>query len=434
MATRLYFDATTAPALSPTYTATWDDQTHAVRRRLNKTNGSSALSTTVDNFAGAGTYGLAFQLVSPALTAQTISGTFNFAIRVLSVAGAGSFALSIKVMASDGTTLRGVLFDSGAGTPFNYGAFPATLSSVVGPSETLTAVTTVLGDVIVVEIGEIIGGGGNTSFRIGESSASDLGLIAGETNDFNPWVEFSSAITFNVVGTGTTFYAPSSSWKPAPISPSTNAGWSVNRPDFFSARPWSTDASEVFGRPNLANSNGNGGAFAGTNPSRECAQQWVWGPIKAVSVPAQVMTIGWMGHHGVTYGFHWLRGCAWIATPAGANRGNIVAPADATLYSNLNSYPANTPYSSRFATGTSLNATVNALDGDYLVIEIGFENQSGSTMNSFFQLGDANAADITSVDSTTNRNPFLTFGTTNFILQVVISGATNQLMMMGVGT
>jgi hypothetical protein len=226
----------------------------------------------------------------------------------------------------------------------------------------------------------------------------------------------------------TTFYAPSSSWRAAPISPSTR-GWSTNRPDFFRFSPW---ASVETGRPSLGNSDGGGGSFAGTNPSQECMFQMVWGPIQAVSVAAQTVSIGWMGHHGATFGFHWLRGGIWIAKPDGTLRGTVVLPTDATLFANNNSYPANTPYSSRFQTGTSLGSTVSALAGDYVIIEVGFENQSGSLMNSFLQLGDGNASDIDSTDSTTNRNPFVKFATTTFALAP--TGVPNSLMMLGVGT
>lgn len=228
----------------------------------------------------------------------------------------------------------------------------------------------------------------------------------------------------------TTFYFPSDSWKAAPISPSRHSSWDVSRPDFFRARPWSTATSESFARPSLGNSDGNGGSYAGSNPQQECAQQWVWGPIEAASVASQTMTVGFMGRHDTVWGFHWLRACVWIAKPDGTNRGTVVNATDNTLYANLNSYPAFS-YSSRFATGTSGLSTVNALAGDYVVIEIGFENESGSTMNSYFQLGDGNASNITSSDSGTNRNPFLTFGSTTFQLQL-LAGTRFYLPSAGV--
>lgn len=232
----------------------------------------------------------------------------------------------------------------------------------------------------------------------------------------------------------TRFYFPSMSWQPAPISPAIHPTWSGERPDFSRARPWSNAPSEVLARPNLANSDGLGASFSSFgNPSQECGFQFVWGPIQAISLANQAVSVGFMGHHGSTWGFHWLQACAWIATPAGAVRGVISTADNAATFSGSNSYPSNTPYSSRFASGTTVNGSFSALAGDFVVIEVGFENQSGATMNSFLQLGDGNASDITVTESTTNRNPFFEFAS-NFVLLSTAGTNNNQLMMTGVGT
>src|SRR3954465_8898719 len=153
----------------------------------------------------------------------------------------------------------------------------------------------------------------------------------------------------------TRFYFPSTTWKPAGISPAIHSTWSGARPDFARARPWSNAPSEIFARPNLANIDGLGASFAGGNPFQECGFQFVWGPIQGIALANQVVSCGFMGHHGATWGFHWLQCAAWISTPAGAVRGLISSADNAATFSGTNSYPQNTPYSSRFATGTTIN-------------------------------------------------------------------------------
>ena len=201
MATRFYLDSAGTPTLSPTQTAIWDDKVSALRRNANNTKGSSALATQIHNFPGADTNGLAYQFVSAPLAAQTITGTFSLALRCNAVSSTEGLGLIIKVMGSDGITVRGVLFDN-FGPPYNLGPIPTTLSSMTTIGQAVASVTALSGDVICIEIGDIVSSGGNSSFRIGESSGFDLGATAGETNDYNPWVEFSQTLTFSGGGGG----------------------------------------------------------------------------------------------------------------------------------------------------------------------------------------------------------------------------------------
>jgi hypothetical protein len=158
---------------------------------------------------------------------------------------------------------------------------------------------------------------------------------------------------------------------------------------------------------------------AGTNPSQECRQQWVFGPLAAQTIGAQNIGIGFMAHHGSSWGFHWLRACVYVQKGDNSGRRGTCATI-AQLYDNTNSFPQNAPYSSRYVeTGVNASTSVVVTAGDYLVIEVGYENQSGSSMTTFFQLGDGNASDIVAADeaTTTNKNANVIFDEDTVLLQ-----------------
>lgn len=195
MATRFYIDSTNAPSLSPTYTATWDDQSFGIRRKANDTTpGGSAMTTKQDTYPSSDTNGLVVQLTSRPVTAQTLSGTLTGVISVAGPASSGTYAIIVKVMASNGTTVRGTMLaitqcvEGGAGTK-------TTLHTITFNSA-LSSVSASAGDVIVFELGWQIGGGGLMLSRLGDSAGSDFALTANLATDLNPWLEISSSVTF----------------------------------------------------------------------------------------------------------------------------------------------------------------------------------------------------------------------------------------------
>lgn len=205
-------------------------------------------------------------------------------------------------------------------------------------------------------------------------------------------------------GLATKFYLPSNAAIPS-VSPAISSGWtnSVNLKRFVPVTAKTNSANADFDYQD-----------AGSNPSDQCRFQWVYGPISAVTITAaQTISVGVMGHHGSTWGFHWLTACVRVVKSDLTLRGTVSAVGD--LYANNNSYPANDPYSSRYKEDAAPSSVVCS-DGDYLCLEFGYHNESGSLMHTYFQLGDGNASDIDSTDSTTDRNPFFNFSSTTFTL------------------
>lgn len=208
---------------------------------------------------------------------------------------------------------------------------------------------------------------------------------------------------------GSKFYFPSNAATPG-VSPAIHTDWTrsvslIRRVPVRDNKTSSANADQSV-------------TDAGTNPSHEVRQQWVYGPIGAQTIGAQNIGVGFMAHHGATFGNHWLKATVYVMKgDLSAIRGTMATILQ--LFDNSNSFPANTPYSSRYAeTGAGASTSVTSLDGDYLVIEIGYENQSGSSMTTFFQLGDGNASDIANGDSgtTTTKNPNVFFGTSSILL------------------
>jgi hypothetical protein len=208
---------------------------------------------------------------------------------------------------------------------------------------------------------------------------------------------------------GSKFYFPSNAATPS-ISPAIHTDWTRSVSLIRKVPVRDTKTSSANADQSITD--------AGTNPSHECRQQWIYGPIAAQTIGAQNIGIGFMGHHGATFGFHWLKATVYVFKgDLTGIRGTMATIAQ--LYDNTNSFPANTPYSSRYVeTGAGASTSVAALNGDWLVIEVGYENQSGSSMTTFFQLGDGNASDIVAADenTTTNKNPNVIFGTSSILL------------------
>lgn len=213
--TRYYLPSTGAADVNPTYSSDWHNNGSAARLELVTTKISSAMtSATATTDATAGTrYHLIRQYVSNPLAAQTITGTVKGVISGLESNTAADVTLAIKifVVSNDGATVRGTLL--AISTPDDY-----TPGTGVGGSEftnvsltnrqvkdateatslTLTDVTTVSQDRLVIEIGTAERTTNSTrtmTVRIGDASASDLAENETGTSDDNPWVEFSANIT-----------------------------------------------------------------------------------------------------------------------------------------------------------------------------------------------------------------------------------------------
>lgn len=210
MATRLYLVATDAPPVSPTFDASWETTTSAVRRTLALTKygpvqqEASALTATTNTPAGAVDRLLA-QFVSAPLSANaTISGAIKGQIMANESNAAADLRMQavIWVRKADGTS-RGTLIASNAGALASEWATSGTNRKIpLGGSTIPTSVNALTTDRIVVELG----------FRKHESATTSrtgtiqFGNPTGGT-DFPedetdttgtkvPWIEFADNLTF----------------------------------------------------------------------------------------------------------------------------------------------------------------------------------------------------------------------------------------------
>lgn len=150
------------------------------------------------------------QYVSPALAAQTISGTAKMRMVVAEETANDNVAaqLVVYVVSNDGQTVRGVLYagDSDTanppsnefGTAYANRAFPRAATT----NFALSSLAISEGDRLVVEYGARMRGTARTSVLVGYTTGSDgtTDLPEDETDTSQvklPWIEFSGAITMS---------------------------------------------------------------------------------------------------------------------------------------------------------------------------------------------------------------------------------------------
>lgn len=213
MATRFYLPASGSVDITPSYDTQWNNTLSAARAPL-VTSKSSTSHTEVarSETSGSRQYMLFRQYVSAPLNAQTISGTVTITIRGReSSVSANAFIHSvIRVIAPDGSTVRGTLYSPGLSaantTPGAFGhEFQQT--TTVGAGEvryidaaSLTSVSAQAGDYLVVELGAQLANtstsGMTAGMTFGDTASSDLPTTTTYTTDDAPWVEFSANISF----------------------------------------------------------------------------------------------------------------------------------------------------------------------------------------------------------------------------------------------
>lgn len=200
MASTLYLpNSGTAPAISPTPDAAWEDVTILARRPMDTTKAATALATVAFTDANGVDRDILFRQHLIRIAAQTIlAQTITFQIRAIeSDANNNMFtALGLRVIANDGTTVRGTLL---AVTRDANELSPTTLTN-----RSLTATSTQViaqdGDWIVAEIGTGGDPGGaspthGSSLRLGDSAATDLPVNDSTTTDLNPYILFANTLT-----------------------------------------------------------------------------------------------------------------------------------------------------------------------------------------------------------------------------------------------
>ena len=204
MATRLYFPATDAAAVSPSFDSGWNYTSEAARGGLTHTKGSSPITegTRIGAWSNtAGQKALDRQYISSPLNGdQTISGTVKMQLLVREFAtsdNADQIILAIKVVSNDGSSVRGTLLSLGSYGPTAEFLDTSHRNKTGADGDSLTSVNALDTDRILVEIGYSNSTTATTpeaSAQWGEN-ATDLGENETDTAGAG-WIEFSGAITF----------------------------------------------------------------------------------------------------------------------------------------------------------------------------------------------------------------------------------------------
>lgn len=213
MATKIYLPSSGAAPVTP---ADWEfaNQINPLTFRGVTTKIASAMTTKTEATGTTNpTTRAMLRYVFGPLAGQTISGTLRGVIRCLeSNAGANTgTAIAAKIIQPDGTD-RAILLapshsDSTGNSPWEMSnaALTARRFWTILEAEplTLTSGAATAGDYLVIEIGfrSATSQSRNISYRYGDAAASDLTYNDTDTDDDNPWVEFSGDIPLLVTGT-----------------------------------------------------------------------------------------------------------------------------------------------------------------------------------------------------------------------------------------
>lgn len=207
MATRFYLQApnqTIAP-ISPAPDSGWE-KTSTVRRcamfpyKTGTTTSGGPWNVVPNGVSGTDTDG--WQFISTALHAQTISGFLKGMMQCAETNSTDNYnaATVARVLSNDGSVIRGTLFSGfGGGTAFNLTTVAALKfpPAWTGSGVTLTSVTALEGDRIVLEVGvtQTSTSTANAPFRCFDNQTADLPETEGDTSVSNPWFEFSQDIS-----------------------------------------------------------------------------------------------------------------------------------------------------------------------------------------------------------------------------------------------
>jgi hypothetical protein len=205
--TRFYFPASSAASETTTPDAGWNYTSEVSRHNLSASKGSSAITagTTIGPLSGTATHkGVDRMWFTPAVGAQTISGTVSMMLMTREVAGTDNIDrpwMGIYVVRGNSkvATLLALGVQTGAATT-EWVANATHRTCTFANGATLTSTAVQAGDKILVEVG----GGNNTagtspefSCKYGENATdATLGDNA-TTTDRAGWIEFSMTIAAN---------------------------------------------------------------------------------------------------------------------------------------------------------------------------------------------------------------------------------------------
>lgn len=204
MATRFYLESTGSVPLSSLARHTgWLTASGPTSRfPMNTTKASSTLTDTATVTGGASKEICVIQFQYGPIGANTFNNTdtYNGIHRALeSLATGNCFAASILyVVQSDGSTIRGTIYDDSVGnSDIELATSAATRASPSNGFVTKSTVSAQNGDYLIFEVGVAVNGTGVSSTatqRFGSSAASDFAFTTGLTTDLNPWMEWSGTL------------------------------------------------------------------------------------------------------------------------------------------------------------------------------------------------------------------------------------------------
>lgn len=243
MATRFYLSSTATHSLTPGFDGGWTRTADADRRVMSTTKDSSAETSKTffaNGTAAANASACNRQYLSAPLaigTAFVTSDTMKCYIRCQESAANDNLnraPVAVKVLASDGTTIRATLKSLGAYGPNTTEWGTSLASKAVLDGDALAAnYTTVAGDRLLIELGGQVDATGGTSVTgtqsFGANNASDIAESEGVTTVLNAWFEVSRTFVFDspvFPGTGVvtaTGFEPSIASAPQVVSPGVGA-------------------------------------------------------------------------------------------------------------------------------------------------------------------------------------------------------------------
>jgi len=296
MATRIYLPSSGAAAVSPAFSANWDDTADATRLRsvFDTPSGTTMTTTAYRDNSNKNENHLIHQWVSDSISAQTISAqTIKFQMRSEENSNANNNqfnTIGIRVVSSDGATVRGTILaitrddvEMASGGTLTNRQFSATSSSVTAQAN----------DRIVIEIGTggdpSAGNNHNVDIRIGDNGGSDLPENDTSTSDLNPWVEFVS----NFFGSSSASASGSASLSPsASASASPSAGYQgYTRGDEAALPAADADLETVYTGGEITNI----GTSNDTRVAQTATGQFAIHQFKDFSIGETAVTLTWEG-------------------------------------------------------------------------------------------------------------------------------------------
>lgn len=189
--TTMWLASSGTPDISPAYDALWFQSGNSgiARRPMSTTRGETSVveAKAWEDQSTDPTDSLSKQFISaesfPA--AKTVEGTFDLWIKGQVNRNSGGPQLIVKVVSSDGSTVRGTLF-AGMTTIENYGEVYPSYAAVSLEAVALTPVDVEAGDRLVVELGGRLSNG----TTIGTS----VDQLIGESGSDAPILEFSTSL------------------------------------------------------------------------------------------------------------------------------------------------------------------------------------------------------------------------------------------------